>query len=74
MKFPKILKMTKSKKLSISKIKKLLLLFKYIATQKRDNKIIVLKHLDNESIDNMSESIYNLLYNEFKKNENFSNF
>ena len=56
--------MTKSKKLSISKIKKLLLLFKYIAAQKRENKIIVLKHLDNESIDNISESIYNLLYNE----------
>ena len=56
--------MTKSKKLSISKIKKLLILFKYIAAQKRENKIIVLKHLDNESIDNISESIYNLLYNE----------
>ena len=56
--------MTKSKKLSISKIKKLLLLFKYIVAQKRENKIIVLKHLDNESIDNISESIYNLLYNE----------
>ena len=57
----------KSKKLSPSKIKKLLLLFKYIAVQKaqkRENKIIVLKHLDNESIDNISDSIYNLLYNE----------
>ena len=64
LKFPKILKMTKSKKLSISKIKKLLLIFKYIVAQKRENKIIVLKHLDNESIDNISESIYNLLYNE----------
>ncbi len=32
--------------------------------QKRENKIIVLKHLDNESIENISESIYNLLYNE----------
>ena len=64
MKFPKILKMTKSKKLSKSIIKKLLLLFKYIVAQKWENKIIVLKHLDNESIDNISESIYNLLYNE----------
>ena len=56
--------MTKSKKLSISKIKKLLLLFKYIAAQKRENKIIALNYSDNESIDNISESIYNLLYNE----------
>ena len=64
MKFPKILKMTKSQKLSLSKIKKLLLLFKYIVSQKREDKIIVLRHLDNESIDNISESIYNLLYNE----------
>ena len=30
----------------------------------KPEKIIVLKHLDNESIDNISESIYNLLYNE----------
>ena len=82
MKFPKILKMTKSKKLSISKIKKLLLLFKYIVAQKRENKIIVLKHLDNESIDNISESIYNLLYNEklnsklspSQKNKNKANY
>ena len=56
--------MAKSKKLSILKIKKLLLPFKYVAAQKRENKIIVLKYLDNESIDNISESIYNLLYSE----------
>ena len=43
---------------------KILLLFKYIVLQKRENKIIVLKHLDNESIDNILESIHNLPYNE----------
>ena len=48
----------------MSKIKELLTLFKYIVSQKRGDKGIVFKYLDDKSINNISESIYNLLYNE----------
>ena len=56
--------MQNSKKLSLSKIKKLLVLFKYIIVQKSGNKNTVLRYLNDESINDISESIYNLLYNE----------
>ena len=63
--------MQNSKELPLSKIKKLLILFKYIITQKSGKKITVLKYLNDESINDISESIYNLLYNE-KLNSLFS--
>ena len=56
--------MSRSKKLSLGKIKKLLTLFRYIVSQKSGNKSIALKYLDDESIDSISESISNILYNE----------
>ena len=56
--------MSRPKKLSLGKIKKLLMLFRYIVSQKSGNKSIALKYLDDESIDSISESISNLLYNE----------
>ena len=56
--------MSRPKKLSLGKIKKLLMLFRYIVSQKSGNKSIALKYLDDESIDSISESIFNLLYNE----------
>ena len=56
--------MSKPKKLSLSKIKDLLTLFRYIVSQKSGNKGIVFKYLDDKSINSISESIYNLLYNE----------
>ena len=64
-------KMQNSKKLSLSKIKKLLVLFKYIIVQKSGNKNTVLRYLNDESINDISESIHNLLYNE-KLNSLFS--
>ena len=63
--------MINSKKLSISKIKKLLTLFKFIVSQKSDNKTTALSFLDENSINDISESIYNILYNE-KLNLNLS--
>ena len=63
--------MSSSKKLSISKIKKLLSLFKFIVSQKSNNKANALSFLNSSSIDDISESIYNILYNE-KLNLNFS--
>ena len=60
-----------SKKLSISKIKKLLTLFKFIVSQRSDNKTTALSFLDENSINDISESIYNILYNE-KLNLNIS--
>ena len=63
--------MVNSKKLSISKIKKLLTLFKFIVSQRSDNKTTVLSFLDEKSINYISESIYNILYNE-KLNLNLS--
>ena len=63
--------MSSSKKLSISKIKKLLSLFKFIVSQKSKNKANPLSFLNSSSIDDISESIYNILYNE-KLNLNFS--
>ena len=56
--------MSSSKKLSISKIKKLLSLFKFIVSQKSKNKATALSFLDQSSINDISESIYNILYNE----------
>ena len=63
--------MINSKKLSISKIKKLLTLFKFIVSQRSDNKTTALSFLDDNSINDISESIYNILYNE-KLNLNLS--
>ena len=63
--------MVNSKKLFISKIKKLLTLFKFIVSQRSDNKTTVLSFLDEKSINDISESIYNILYNE-KLNLNLS--
>ena len=54
--------MSSSKKLSISKIKKLLSLFKFIVSQKSNNKANALSFLNSSSIDDISESIYNILY------------
>ena len=64
--------MSSSKKLSISKIKKLLSLFEFIVSQKSKNKAYALSFLTSSSIDDISESIYNILYNE-KLNLNFQN-
>ena len=55
--------MSNSKKLSVSKIKKLLTLFKFIASQKSGNRSTVLTLLNEKSINEISESIYNILYN-----------
>jgi len=63
--------MSSSKNLSISKMKKLLSLFKFIVSQKSKNKANALSFLNSSSIDDISESIYNILYNE-KLNLNFS--
>ena len=63
--------MSNSKKLSISKIKRLLSLFKFIASQKSKDKATALSFLDQSSINDISESIYNILYNE-KLNLNLS--
>ena len=54
----------KRKKLTPKKINDLLRLFKHISSQKGEAKINVLKYLDDGGVDNISESIYNLLYNE----------
>ena len=63
--------MINSKKLSISRIKKLLTLFKFIVSQRSENKTTALSFLDEKSINDISESIYNILYNE-KLNLNLS--
>merc|ERR1711989_86783 len=64
-------KMSNSKKLSVSKIKKLLSLFKFIVSQKSNDKVPCLAFLNENSVDDISESIYNILYNE-KLNSNLS--
>ena len=46
-------------------------LFKYIASQKSKDKAAALSFLDQSSINDISESIYNILYNE-KLNLNLS--
>ena len=56
--------MSNSKKLLISKIKRLLSLFRFIASQKSKDKATALSFLDQSSINDISESIYNILYNE----------
>ena len=63
--------MSNSKKLSVSKIKKLIRLFKFIVSQKSNDKTTCLAFLNENSVDDISESIYNILYNE-KLNSNFS--
>ena len=64
-------KMSNSKKLSISKIKGLLSLFKFISWQKSKDKATALSFLDQSSINDILESIYNILYDE-KLNVNVS--
>ena len=64
-------KMSNSKKLSVSKIKKLIRLFKFIVSQKSNDKTTCLAFLNENSVDDISESIYNILYNE-KLNLNLS--
>ena len=63
--------MSNSKKLSVSKIKKLIRLFKFIVSQKSNDKTTCLAFLNENSVDDISESIYNILYNE-KLNLNLS--
>jgi len=63
--------MSNSKKLSVSKIKKLIRLFKFIVSQKSNDKTTCLALLNENSVDDISESIYNILYNE-KLNLNLS--
>lgn len=63
--------MVNSKKLSVNKIKRLLSLFKFIVTQKSRDQATCLSFLNEKSIDEISESIYNILYNE-KLNLNLS--
>ena len=63
--------MSNSKKLSVSKIKKLLTLFKFIVSQKSNDKTTCLALLNENSVNDISESIYNILYNE-KLNLNLS--
>ena len=55
--------MSNSEKLSVNKIKRLLTLFKFIASQKSGNKSTVFSLLNEKSINEISESIYDLLYN-----------
>ena len=59
-----IMQNLKRNKLTPKKINDLLRLFKYILGQKGEAKIDVLKYLDERGMVNISESIYNLLYNE----------
>ena len=54
----------KSKKLTSKRLKDLIELFGHILSQRRKEKINVLKYLDDKGIDNISETIYNILYNE----------
>ena len=56
--------MKKNTTLSKTKLKVLLNLFKYVVSQKSKNKSNALAYLDNNSIDNISESIYNFINNE----------
>ena len=63
--------MVNSRKLSVNKIKRLLSLFKFIVSQKSRDQATCLSFLNEKSIDEISESIYNILYNE-KLNLNLS--
>ena len=56
--------MLEEKKLTPKQINQLLELFKHISSQKGEEKITALKYLDDKGVDTISESIYNLLYNE----------
>ena len=62
--------MSSSKNFRLVKLKTLSL-FKFIVSQKSNNKANALSFLNSSSIDDISESIYNILYNE-KLNLNFS--
>lgn len=64
--------MQNTKKLSKKKIKVLINLFKHVVSQKPHNRINYFNVLDDTSINNISEFIYNLLYNE-KLNSVLSN-
>ena len=57
-------KMSNSKKLSVSKIKKLLTLFKFIVSQKSNDKTTCLAFLNENSVDDISEPTYYILYDE----------
>merc|ERR1712074_332835 len=59
------------KNFRLVKLKKLLSLSKFIVSQKSNNKANALSFLNSSSIDDISESIYNILCNE-KLNLNFS--
>jgi len=63
--------MSSSKNFRLVKLKKLLSLFKFIVSQKSNNEADALSFLNSSSIEDISESIYNILYNE-KLNLNFS--
>ena len=54
----------KSKKFTSKRLKYLIELFNHILSQRRKEKINVLKYLDDKGIDNISETIYHILYNE----------
>ena len=54
----------KRKKLSSKQISSLIELFKHISSQKGEEKITALKYIDDKGVNIISESIYNLLYNE----------
>ena len=56
--------MKATKTLSKKQINDRLDLFKFLISQKSSNKINTLKYLDDNSINQISESIYNILFNE----------
>ena len=53
-----------SKSISVKKIRNILNLFKFLTSQKKQNFSSALSFLDTDSIEHISETIYNLLYNE----------
>ena len=65
--------MVNSKKLTVNKIKRLLSLSKFIVPQKSRDRATCLSFLNDKSIDEISESIYDILYNE-KLNLNLSKY
>jgi hypothetical protein len=54
----------RTKSISTKKIQNILNLFKFLTTQKKQNLSSALSFLDADSIEHISETIYNLLYNE----------
>ena len=53
-----------TKSISVKKIQNILNLFKFLTSQKKQNFNSALSFLDTDSIEHISETIYNLLYNE----------